>query len=146
MVNNITIIADQNVYISVYAIGFDVTVVDTENMGGNDFRQTMMNFSSDEKHGDIMVLVVMSHGYEGGHSGQILTSKNGERIDIEHDIFRSEIFVQCLKYLFSNIRMFSNHCPQLIDIPKFFIIQASKGNQLGVGVRRSGENISLKEH
>ena len=74
------------------AIGFDVTVVDTENMGGHDFRRTMMNFSLDEKHGDIMVLVVMSHGEEGGPSGQILTSKNGERIDIEYDIFRSEIF------------------------------------------------------
>ena len=69
-------------------IGFDVTVVDTENMGRRDFRQTMMDFSSDEKHGDIMVLVVMSHGVEGGHSGQIVTSINGERIDIEHDIFQ----------------------------------------------------------
>ena len=69
-------------------LGFDVTVVDTENMGGNDFRRTMLDFSSDEKHGDIMVLVVMSHGVEGGHSGQIVTSINGERIDIEHDIFQ----------------------------------------------------------
>ena len=47
----------------------------------------MSNFSFDEKHGDIMVLVVMSHGEQGGDSGKILTS-NGERIDIEHDIFR----------------------------------------------------------
>ena len=47
----------------------------------------MINFSFDENHGDIMVLVVMSHGDEGGHSGKVLTS-NGERIDIEHDIFR----------------------------------------------------------
>ena len=70
-----------------HILGFDVTVVETEKMGGREFRQTMINFSSDEKHGDIMVLVVMSHGEEGGHSGKILTS-NGERIDIEHDIFR----------------------------------------------------------
>ena len=47
----------------------------------------MLDFSY-EKHGDIMVLVVMSHGEEGGHSGKVLTSKNGERIDIEHDIFQ----------------------------------------------------------
>ena len=67
--------------------GFDVTVVPTENMGGREFRQTMLDFSY-EKHGDIMVLVVMSHGEEGGHSGKVLTSKNGERIDIEHDIFQ----------------------------------------------------------
>ena len=57
-------------------------------MGGRDFRQTMLDFSSDKKHGDIMVLVVMSHGDEGGHSGKIVTSKNGEKIDIEHDIFQ----------------------------------------------------------
>ena len=75
-------------FLYIYATGFDVTVVDTKNMGGCDFRRTMMNFSSDEKHGDIMVLVVMSHGEEGGPSGQIVTSKNGERIDIERDIFQ----------------------------------------------------------
>ena len=57
-------------------------------MGGRAFRQTMLDFSSDETHGDIMVLVVMSHGDEGGHSGQIVTSINGEKIDIEHDIFQ----------------------------------------------------------
>ena len=94
-----------------------------------------------------MVLVVMSHGEEGGHSGRVLTS-NGERIDIEHDIFRwvDETFItkSNVKCKCVNVyRVFNNYCTQLIDIPKLFIIQACKGSQLGVGVtvEKSGEKF-----
>ena len=57
-------------------------------MGRNGFLNEVTNFSL-EDHGDIAVLVVMSHGEAGGASGQgqIVTSKGG-KVDIQHDILK----------------------------------------------------------
>ena len=67
-------------------MGFKVRLVQTKKMTRNDFSRTMMDFS-EEEHGDIMVLVVMSHGVPGGGSGKIITS-NCEKVDIEQDIIQ----------------------------------------------------------
>ena len=58
-------------------------------MGRNGFLNEVTNFSLENDHGDIAVLVVMSHGEAGGTSGQgqIVTSKGG-KVDIQHDIMK----------------------------------------------------------
>ncbi len=58
-------------------------------MGRNGFLKELTKFSLEEDHGDIVVLVVMSHGEAGGTSGQgqIVTSKGG-KVDIQHDIMK----------------------------------------------------------
>ena len=58
-------------------------------MGRNEFLYEVTNFSMDDDHSDIAVLVVMSHGEAGGTSGQgqIVTSKGG-KLDIQHDIMK----------------------------------------------------------
>ena len=47
----------------------------------------MIDLAESDTHGDIMVLIVMSHGAEGGLSGKIVTS-TCEKIDVELDIIR----------------------------------------------------------
>ena len=68
-------------------LGFDVTNVPTRGMGKRNFIQTMKNFAADEGHGDIMVLVVMSHGSEDHRGIKIVTSTYDE-LDIEFDVIR----------------------------------------------------------
>ena len=60
-------------------------------MKRNGFLREVTNFSLEDDHGDIVVLVVMSHGEAGGTSGQgqIVTS-NGGKVDIQHDIIKYE--------------------------------------------------------
>ena len=74
--------------------GFDRTIVSTKKMGRNGFLKEVTSFALEEDHGDIAVLVVMSHGEAGGASGQgnIVTSK-GDNIDIQFDIMKYIKFV-----------------------------------------------------
>ena len=93
-------------------------------MGRNGFLKEVTNFSLEEDHGDIAVLVVMSHGEAGGASGQgnIVTS-NGGKIDIQLDI------IKYTKKFFINIniilRIFNNECEALRGKPKLIIIQVN---------------------
>ena len=72
-----------------HCAGFDPKIVETEKMGRNEFLYEDTNFSLEKDHGDIAVIVVMSHGEAGGSSGQgqIVTSKGG-KVDIQHDIMK----------------------------------------------------------
>ena len=72
-------------------IGFHTKIVPTKKMGRNGFLNEVTNFSLEDDHGDIVVLVVMSHGEAGGASGQgqIVTSTGG-KVDIQHDIIKYE--------------------------------------------------------
>ena len=65
-----------------HQIGFTVRV--QTNLHRNQFIKTLIEFS-EEKHGDVMVLVVMSHGIPGGYRGKIIAS-NGQPVDIYEDI------------------------------------------------------------
>ena len=56
-------------------------------MGKKDFIQTMKDFASDDGHGDIMVLAVMSHGGED-HAGIKILTSNYEELKIESDVIR----------------------------------------------------------
>ena len=58
-----------------------------KNLTRDDFDRVILEFSIDKTHGDIMVLIVMSHGDEGGARGQIITSDDKD-VDIERDIIR----------------------------------------------------------
>ena len=64
-----------------------MTNVPTRGMGRRDFIQTMIDFAEDERHGDIMVLAVMSHGVMEDGEFRIVAS-NYERLDIETDVVR----------------------------------------------------------
>ena len=66
-------------------IGFKVTVV--QNLRLNEFTKAIVEFAEDNGHGDIAVLVVMSHGEPGEASGKIIAS-DGQKVDIENDIIR----------------------------------------------------------
>ena len=65
--------------------GFKVTVV--QNLRLNEFTKAIVEFAEDNGHGDIAVLVVMSHGEPGEASGKIIAS-DGQKVDIENDIIR----------------------------------------------------------
>ena len=73
-------------------VGFHTKIVPTEKMakmGRNGFLREVTDFSLEDDHGDIVVLVVMSHGEAGGASGQgqIVTSTGG-KVDIQQDIIK----------------------------------------------------------
>jgi len=93
-----------------------VTVV--QNLRLNEFTKAIVEFAEDNGHGDIAVLVVMSHGEPGEASGKIIAS-DGQKVDIENDI----------------IRYFNNHCLKLRGKPKLFIFQACNGKERDTGVR-----------
>ena len=67
-------------------IGFKVTVIQKRIERGQ-FHRAILEFSGDQTHGDIMILVVMSHGEQGGDCGKIITSDDF-KVDIENDIIR----------------------------------------------------------
>ena len=67
------------------SLGFRVYTY--KNLTKDDFDRVILQFSGDKTHGDIMVLLVMSHGGEGGARGQIFTSDD-KCADIEMDIIR----------------------------------------------------------
>jgi len=96
-----------------------VTVV--QNLRLNEFTKAIVEFAEDNGHGDIAVLVVMSHGEPGEASGKIIAS-DGQKVDIENDI----------------IRYFNNHCLKLRGKPKLFIFQACNGKERDTGVRADG--------
>ena len=66
-------------------LGFRVYI--QKDLNRIEFEKCILQFSGDETHGDIMVLVVMSHGERGGDRGKIITS-DGMNVDIENDIIR----------------------------------------------------------
>ena len=75
--------------IIICSAGFVVQVVSPEKMGRNGFLKEVTNFSFEEDHGDIAVLVVMSHGEAGGASGQgNIVTPNGGKVDIQLDIIK----------------------------------------------------------
>ena len=89
-----------------------------QNLDHGTFQKKLLDFSEAD-HGDIMVLVVMSHGDEGLGSGVIFTS-DGKKVDIEKDI----------------ISHYKNDlCPNLVGKPKLFIIQACNGLAKDMGIR-----------
>jgi len=65
-----------------------------------------------------MVLIVMSHGDEGGARGQIITSDDKD-VDIERDIIRP---------------LNNANCPMLRGKPKIIIINACSGSSQDLGV------------
>ena len=67
-------------------IGFNITTLQKRIDRGK-FLKAILEFSEDKTHGDIMILVVMSHGQKGGDSGKIITSDDF-KVDIENDIIR----------------------------------------------------------
>ena len=71
-----------------------------KNLTKDDFDRVILQFSSDKTHGDIMVLIVMSHGGEGGARGQIFTSDE-KSADIEIDIIR--YFMLDINQIFKNV-------------------------------------------
>ena len=73
--------------VSPFCEGFDVTVL--ENLDRGDFIASLIKFSKDKDHGDIVVLVVMSHGIPGGDRGKIISS-DGQSVDIVEDIQKYE--------------------------------------------------------
>lgn len=83
-----------------------------------EFLKTTLEFSDLKTHGDIVVVVVMSHGESGGASGKIITS-DGLKVDVEEDI----------------IRHFNNANKILRGKPKIFIFQACLGNKRDSGVK-----------
>ena len=91
-----------------------------------DFLMKILEFSEVKTHGDIVIVVVMSHGESGGHSGKIITS-DGKKVDVEEDI----------------IRHFNNANEILRDKPKIFIFQACLGTKRDSGVNLGKLNIHI---
>jgi len=96
-------------------LGLNVTSL--RNMKRNDMRKKIIDFAdvADEKVGDMMVVCILSHGLEHGK----IVCADGLVIDTEQDVLRS----------FNN-----DYCPALRGKPKFFIIQACRGEEIDCGV------------
>ena len=101
-------------------IGFNIF---EEGEEGNDlnfwtFKTKLAEFSALKDHGDIMILVVMSHGDTGVGGGVIFTA-DGEKFDIEKDI----------------ISFFNNQNDNLRGKPKLFVFQSCLGDRLPLGIQ-----------
>ena len=72
-----------------------------------DFFMKVIEFSQKKNHGDIVIVVVMSHGESGGTSGKIITS-DGLKVDVEDDIIRhfNNATLGMLRYLLCALYLF----------------------------------------
>ena len=108
-------------------IGFEVEV--KENLDRGDFISSLIQFSKDKDHGDIMVLVVMSHGVPGGDRGKIISS-DGQSVDIVEDIQKFQTFSMTPEFIKHLIcRNFNNFSESLVGKHKLLFIQACRGEE-----------------
>ena len=84
-----------------------------EDLERSEFLRKVLDFSEDEKHGDVVVVVVMSHG-----TRDIIQTSDNKELDIENDI----------------IRYFNNENKNLKGKPKIIIFQSCRGHKRDSGV------------
>ena len=99
-----------------------------EDLNSWTFKTKLAEFSALKDHGDIMILVVMSHGDTGVGGGVIFTA-DGEKIDIE-DI----------------ISFFNNQNDNLRGKPKLFVFQSCLGDRLPLGIQTGKLNSIIQEN
>ena len=100
-----------------------------EDLNSWTFKTKLAEFSALKDHGDIMILVVMSHGDTGVGGGVIFTA-DGEKFDIEKDI----------------ISFFNNQNDNLRGKPKLFVFQSCLGDRLPLGIQTGKLNSIIQEH
>ena len=112
-------------------IGFNIFEEGEEGKDLNSwtFKTKLAEFSALKDHGDIMILVVMSHGDTGVGGGVIFTA-DGEKFDIEKDI----------------ISFFNNQNDNLRGKPKLFVFQSCLGDRLPLGIQTGKLNSIIQEH
>ena len=112
-------------------IGFNIFEEGEEGKDLNSwtFKTKLAEFSALKDHGDIMILVVMSHGDTGVGGGVIFTT-DGEKFDIEKDI----------------ISFFNNQNDNLRGKPKLFVFQSCLGDRLPLGIQTGKLNSIIQEH
>ena len=88
-----------------------------EDLNSWTFKTKLAEFSALKDHGDIMILVVMSHGDTGVGGGVIFTA-DGEKFDIENII-----------------SFFNNQNDNLRGKPKLFVFQSCLGDRLPLGIQ-----------
>jgi len=93
------------------------------NLSKRQLLQTLAEFAEDERHAtaDMMVLIVLSHGWEG-----VIFTSDGLKVELER------VFEQ-----------FNNQgCPKLKGKPKFFIMQACRGSTKDFGTFDPAPDVS----
>jgi len=106
-------------------IGFNVEVA--QNLNRLNLMNRIIRFAMMD-HGDVIVLVLMSHGVPGGDRGKLICS-DGQEIDICEDILKN----------------FNNFSTNMLSKPKLVFIQGCRGDIKGHRVSVDANPFSMSE-
>ena len=104
-----------------------------ENLKRNETFKKLIDFSEKESHtsADMAAICISSHG---SMNGKVISADCLE-IDLENDILRYPLYYLFQINLKTILRRFNNqYCPNLKGKPKFFIVQACRGDDVDFGL------------